>query len=138
MEYYRVIGWIAFWMLCAGTIIFTNHLVDSDKPKKYKKYTMVDTNNNLELFIDTLSYDEKEHIIMNYYLLNYPEQSAGQASKFAVDKLVENTDENTKFFLKQLLHFNRTSETPFDTVSGILLTDIKVNMTAFKESNHRK
>lgn len=103
-DWWPIVPLIAF-----ATYVFADIFTsDGTKPKKYKKYTMLDADNNVKLFIDTLSYDEKKHIIMNWYLLNCPEQSVSEANSFALGKMIDDDDGNTKYFLKQLLHYNRT------------------------------
>ncbi|GAB5053250.1 hypothetical protein [Pediococcus ethanolidurans] len=92
-----------------GVCIFVYILTIGDtKPKKYKKYAMRDVDNNLQLFVETLSYDEEMHIMMNWYLLNYQKRSISEANSFALGKMIDDDDGNTKYFLKQLLHYNRT------------------------------
>lgn len=92
-----------------GVCIFVYILIiDDTKPKKYKKYTMRDVDNNLQLFVETLSYDEEMHIMMNWYLLNHPKGSISEANSFALGKMIDDDDGNTKYFLKQLLHYNIT------------------------------
>lgn len=96
---------LALFGVCIFVYILT---IDDIKPKKHKKYTIFDVDNNLQLFVDTLSYDEEMHIMMNWYLLNHPKGSISEANSFALGKMIDDDDGNTKYFLKQLLHYNRT------------------------------
>ena len=101
--------WLLIILLLAfASYVFTDIFTSDDvKPKKYKKYTMRDVDNNLQLFVETLSYDEEMHIMMNWYLLNHPKGSISEANSFALGKMIDD-DGNTKYFLEQLLHYNRT------------------------------